>query len=171
MDRVYSYKPSSSMTEVYSKPSFSMDEVYYRPYFSQLSREWNEFKKDKYKILFPNYPYTDDSPKPELYKCRDLYHGFLRNAPLGLLMSELDNDLYQLILWEESLVSLIDSIGHQGLLGLRRLEEIESYHESLIEIITACDEVTAFISTIGMFRDEIDSRRSRRDVFKKNAFR
>ena len=101
------------MDRVYSKPSFSMDEVYYRPYFSQLSRDWNEFKKDKYKILFPNYPYTDDSPKPELYKCRDLHPGYWSRAPLGGLMLELDNDLYQLILWEESLVSLIDSIGHQ----------------------------------------------------------
>ena len=98
-------------------------------------------------------------------------------------MSELDNDLYQLILWEELLVSLIDRveirhdsveladlIEHQGLLRVRRLEVIEAYHESLIEILTACEVVTTFIGKINMLRDEIGRRQSRRDVFEKTYF-
>ena len=98
-------------------------------------------------------------------------------------MSELDNDLYQLILWEELLVSLIDRveirhdsveladlIEHQGLLRVRRLEVIEAYHKSLIEILTTCDEVTTFIGKITMLEDEIGRRQSRCDVFEKTHF-
>ena len=59
---------------------------------------------------------------------------------------------------------------HQGLLRLGRLEVIEAYHENLIEIITACDEVTTFISKISMLEGEIYRRQSRRDVFEKTYY-
>ena len=92
-----------------------MSEVYYiRPHFSQLSKDWNEFVKDNYKILFPNFPDTDYSPRLEPWNW--IRGSFLRYISLNRLMSELDNDLYQLILWEERLVSLIDrvEIGHDS---------------------------------------------------------
>ena len=41
----------------------SMDVDYSKPNSSQISRDWNEFKNDKYKILFPNTIYN---PKPAL---------------------------------------------------------------------------------------------------------
>ena len=91
-----------------------MDILYFRPNSIQLYRDWKEFKKDKYKTLTAECS-SSDPPEPLTY--RHLNCKYNRNqtncferTPLHWLMSYLDNDLYELILWEERVANRLRNL-------------------------------------------------------------
>ena len=82
-----------------------MDIDYSRPSSSQLVRDWNEFKKDKYKLLTSNFP-VYRPPEPVAYRKLNCKYnilikiGFLEKN-IVLVTAKSDTDIYQLVLREK----------------------------------------------------------------------
>ena len=98
-----------------------MEIDYSRPSCSQLSMDWNEFRKGKYKWFrkLDIFHYTESEPASCSFDIDDYFFDRffkhnqakkLKRTSLYWLMSDLDHDLFELILWEECVVSLIKSI-------------------------------------------------------------
>ena len=97
-------------------------------------------------------------------------------------MTNLDRNLYNLILWEELVVSFINNIqrGREPVYladhidyqwgGVRRLEVIKADWGNLTKIIKACNEIRSYNVRIELLRDEVRKRQSRRDVFEKTRY-
>ena len=98
-----------------------MDVDYSKPNSSQLARDWNDFKKDYYKWFrkLDIFHYTEPKPAPCSFDINEYFFDpfFKHNQAKKLkrtssywLMSDLENDLIELILWEERVVSFINNI-------------------------------------------------------------
>ena len=92
-------------------------------------------------------------------------------------MSCLDNDLYQLILWEGRVANrltrlpwFLDDHFLYDWPTYRCIEVIDEARENLEDIITACNEIIDFNVEIDLLRAEINKRQSRRDRFEKTQF-
>ena len=100
-------------------------------------------------------------------------------------MLDLENDLIELILWEEQVVSFIKNIqrerdGFYRILAddykksqwgeVRRLKVFWTDKENLTKIIEACNEVMAYNVRIELLRAEISRRPSRREMFEKPRY-
>ena len=99
-----------------------MDVVFSRPHSFRLFEDWKVFKKesferlrgsnDSYDCTLPRFFCNDPSPEPRpcgidiedchrgLYPTQGLVNQ-LKQTPLWCLLSDLDNEIYELILWEE----------------------------------------------------------------------
>ena len=158
-----------------------MDILYFRPNSCQLYRDWENFKIDKYSTLISECPLSD-TPEPVPYRFSNVtYNDNLTNrlqkTNLHWLMSCLDNDLYQLILWEGRVANrltrlpcFLDDHFLYDWPTYRCIEVIDEARENLEDIITACNEIIDFNVEIDLLRAEINKRQSRRDRFEKTQF-
>ena len=89
-----------------------MDIDYSRPSSSQLVRNWNEFKQNKFKLLISDFP-AYRPPEPVAYRklgCNHNQFNVLERDPLDWLLQSLNTNIYQLVLWEERVANCLMSI-------------------------------------------------------------
>ena len=158
-----------------------MDILYFRPNSCQLFRDWEKFKRNKCNTLIAEFPLSN-LPKPVAYRylnCKYNHNQIncLERTPLHWLISCQDNDLYQLILWEERVANRLECLpwfllNHKDYEWgkYRSIEVIDEARKNLEVIITACNKIIDFNLETDLLTAEINKRQSRRDIFEKTQF-